>query len=103
MGVAVETLGNWENGHSQPEDRLYPTVIRYLGREPWREPVSLSDALVAERRRRGLSIAGAAIVVGVDEGTLGRWGSGEWKPQARSWPKIEQFLGLPRGALKGRF
>lgn len=103
MGVAAETLGNWENGRSQPEDRLYPSIIRYLGREPWSEPASLSEALIAERRRRGLSITGAATVIGIDEGTLGRWESGVWKPQARSWPKIEQFLRLPSGELKDRY
>lgn len=103
MGVAVETLGNWETEHSEPEDRLYPAIIRYLGREPWTEPGSLPEALTAARRRQGLSISSASIVMGVDEGTLGRWESGEWKPQARSWPKIEQFLGLPSGTVKDSF
>ena len=103
LGVAQETLGNWERERTEPEDRLYPAIIQYLGREPWNNSASLPEALVAERRRRGLSIAAASIAIGIDEGTLGRWESGEWKPQPRSRPKIEQFLCLRMGTLKDNF
>jgi hypothetical protein len=65
----------------------------YLGFEPWPQPASLGDRLKAERRRRGLSIEGAAALIGVDEGTLGRWERGIWRPQARSFSLIDGFLG----------
>lgn len=92
MGVSVETLGNWENGRTEPEVQMYPAIIRYLGSEPWKEPSTLAEALIAERRRRGLSVARAAVVLGVDEETLGRWESGTWKPQPQSRRRIRSFL-----------
>ncbi|MBX3479420.1 MAG: helix-turn-helix domain-containing protein [Caulobacter sp.] len=100
IGVAVETIGNWETGSSEPDASHYPAIIRYLGYEPWSEPATIADALAAERRRRGLSIAGAAITAEVDEGTFRRWESGEWNPQRKSWSKIEHFLRRPLRTIK---
>lgn len=57
---------------------------------------------MAERRRRGLSIASAAAVTSVDEETFRKWENGEWKPQPKSWPKIRMFLRMPTRALKDR-
>ena len=71
---------------------MYPSIITYLGSEPWPEPKKLGERLVAERRRRGLAVRLAAIVIGVDEGTLARWESGEWRPQNASWKKVGRFL-----------
>lgn len=92
IGIDAKSLMWWERDVRPPGDRFYPALIRYLGFEPWPEPVTLGDRLKAERRRRGLSIERAAEVVGVDEGTFGRWERGEWKPQTRSMPVIEEFL-----------
>lgn len=33
IGVAVETLGNWRNKRSRPEDRLHPIIIRHFAYE----------------------------------------------------------------------
>lgn len=86
------TYIHWENGHTEPADRFYPGVIEFLGYEPWTEPMTLGAALRAERRRRGLAISGAALLVGVDEGTFGRWERGEWKPTRLTLPAIDAFL-----------
>ena len=40
-----------------------------------------------------MSIEAAAALVGVDEGTWGRWERGEWKPTSRTIAAIDAFLG----------
>lgn len=99
VGVDLKTWMWWERDERQPYVHQYPGLIRYLGYEPWPEPITVGEKLRAQRRRRGLSIKSAAAAVGVDEGTFGRWESGAWKPQPRSLPIIDRFLygwrGLP--------
>ena len=92
IGIDAKSLMWWERDVRPPGDRFYPALIVYLGFEPWPDPTTLGDKLKAERRRRGLSIERAAELIGVDEGTFGRWERGEWKPQARSCPIVTLFL-----------
>lgn len=82
----------WERDERAPYVHHYPGIIRCFGYEPWPEPVTLGEKLLAERRRQGLSIKRAAEIVGVDEGTFGRWESGDWTPQRRSLLMIGAFL-----------
>lgn len=82
----------WERDERAPYVYQYPAIIQYLGYEPWSESVTLGEKLLAQRRRHGLSIKRAAEIAGVDEGTFGRWESGEWQPQPRSQPLIGAFL-----------
>ena len=84
----------WERGVREPFDKFYPAIIRFLGYEPWDTPRTLAEALVVERRRRGLPVKRAAAEIGVDEGTWLRWERGEWKPTALTLPAIDRFLGL---------
>jgi len=99
MGVDPKSFMWWERDIRTPGDRFYPALIQYLGCEPWGESVTLGEKLKAERRRRGLSIDRAAEVMGVDEGTFGRWERGEWKPQSQSMRAISNFLGLETGLV----
>jgi len=92
VGVDAKTWMWWERDDRAPYVHQYPAIIRYLGYAPWPEPVTLVEKLLAKRRRHGLSIRRAAKIAGVDEGTFGRWESGEWKPQPRSLPLIVEFL-----------
>ncbi|MFZ5684278.1 MAG: helix-turn-helix domain-containing protein [Pseudomonadota bacterium] len=84
----------WERDEREPFVHLYPGVIRFLGYEPWPKPTYLREALLAERRRRGWSLAQAAQALGVDEGTWRRWESGEWRPMARATQALSALLGL---------
>jgi transcriptional regulator with XRE-family HTH domain len=72
MDVSETSVLDWENG-KQPHARMFPTIIGFLGYEPWPEARTLADMLLAERRRRGLSAKRAAKLLCVDEGTWGRW------------------------------
>jgi transcriptional regulator with XRE-family HTH domain len=100
LGVDERTLRWWERDDRSPIVSAYPNIIAYLGYEPWPEPSTLGEALLAERRRRGGEIRVAAELVGVDEGTWRRWERGVWKPNSVSVPKIDSLLGY---SVKGRF
>ncbi|WP_445214750.1 helix-turn-helix domain-containing protein [Brevundimonas sp. BR2-1] len=92
VGIDPKTWMWWERDEREPYVHQYPAIIRYLAYEPWPEPVTSGEQLLAHRRRHGLSIKRAAEIAGVDEGTFGRWESGEWKPQPRSLPLVARFL-----------
>lgn len=92
IGVCPKSLVHWETNTKVPADRLYPAMIAFLGYEPWPFPRSLSERLVAERRRRGLSRDRAAAIVGVDEEVLRRWETGEWAPSCRTAVRLRNFL-----------
>src|SRR5580658_6941843 len=88
IGADPKSLMWWERDEREPVDRFWPAIIGYLGREPWPEPETLGERLMAERRRRGLAIFEAAQVVGVDEGTW--W----WWESDRRRPRHERTIGL---------
>ncbi len=78
--------------------RAYPTIIGFLGYEPWSSPQTLAEALIAERRRRGLSIEAAATLSGVDQGTWRMWEHGRWKVTEITRAKVDQFVRLDTAA-----
>lgn len=92
MGVDLRSLRYWEADQRPPADRSYPALIGFLGYEPWPEPYSLAERLVAERRRRGLSADRAAAVIDVDPEVLRRWESGEWRPSHLTAERLSIFL-----------
>ena len=97
MGVDAKTLMWWERDERPPFVRAYPAIISFLGYEPWLEPHCLADALLVERRRRGLEIRKVAALIDVDEGTWRRWESGEWKPTRLTLPALDRLLGYSAG------
>jgi transcriptional regulator with XRE-family HTH domain len=94
IGCDAKSYMWWERDIKLPFAHFYPSIIRFLGYEPWPEPATLTEALRAERRRRGLGVKSAAPLIGVDEGTWLRWERGEWKPSGRTLAKIDQFLAI---------
>jgi transcriptional regulator with XRE-family HTH domain len=53
--------------------------------------------LTAERLRRGLTLAQAAEVIGVDPATLARWERGETRPVGKlALAAITRFLAKPK-------
>ena len=91
MGVSETSIVDWEAG-KLPYDRMYPTIIAFLGYEPWAEPVSLAEKLVAARRRHGLSAKAAAKLIEVDEATYGRWERGREPSSQRHQHEVARFL-----------
>ncbi len=101
LGVDPKTLMWWERDERLPVVHAYPAILSLLGYEPWPEPASLPEALLAERRRRGLSVERAAREVGVDPGTWLRWERGEWRPTRPAKVMLAQFLPMPQPVPEG--
>lgn len=77
LGVVPWTILNWEKGHTQPPVASIPAIARFLGHDPFPEPKTLSQHLLAKRRAMGWSIKEAARVLGVDPTTWGSWERGQ--------------------------
>lgn len=103
IGVNPWTVLLWEQGRYAPTPRFYPGLIRLLGREPWPEPCSTRERLLAERLRRGLTRGQLAAMLDVDLGSISKWEAGH-KPHHRlSIAKIQAFLnGEPQPQRKSR-
>lgn len=84
----------WERDERLPIVSAYSAIVQFLRYEPWPEARTLAEALLAERRRRGLEVRKAAVLIGVDEGTWRRWEREEWKPTRLTLPALDQLLGL---------
>lgn len=94
LGCDAKTLMSWERNERPPYVSAYPAIVTFLGYEPWDEPRTLAEALVAFRRRLGLGIRKAAALISVDEGTWGRWERGEWKPTRLTIAALDGLLGF---------
>jgi magnesium chelatase family protein len=92
MGIGLFTLIKWEKQGTQPEAHYYPAIIAFLGYDPWPEPTTTGEMLLAERRRRGLTIRQAADLMRIDQGTLARWEAGSHQPFGKWVEPAEAFL-----------
>lgn len=101
VSVNTWTYLLWEKGRTAPEMRYFPAIFRFLGYDPFPAPQTLPERIASKRRALGLSIREAAKLVGVDEGTFGRWESGEWKPRV-SREAVDRFLNSPSRANTAR-
>ena len=72
LKVNEGSLENWEKGRTEPEVRLYPTLIEFLGYNPLPAPRTAGEAVRRERVSRGLSLARLAELAGVDPATVAR-------------------------------
>jgi len=76
FGVTSWTVFNWEKGRTNPPIESLPALIRFLGYDPFPEPASLPERLLAKRRGMGWSIREAAGQLGVDPGAWRDWEQG---------------------------
>ena len=72
IGVGNFTIMNWEKGDAQPSIKHYPAIISFLGYEPFPEPRTLGERIIAWRHRNGFSRKALARQLGVDEAALAR-------------------------------
>jgi transcriptional regulator with XRE-family HTH domain len=91
LGVNTWTYILWEQDRSTPTIRYYPSIFAFLGYDPFPAPRTLSEQIATKRRSLGLSFREVADLLGVDEGTVSRWESGEWKPRM-SQEAVQSFL-----------
>jgi len=93
LGVDADSVLNWEKGRTTPPVTLMPAILRFLGYDPFPEPVTVSERMLAKRRAMGWTIKEAAERLGVDESTWGQWertGCIRWE---RYRMLLETFLG----------
>jgi len=99
FGVTPFTVLNWENGNTTSRVDLMPSIIEFLGYDPYRQPATLSEQLAEVRRANGWTIKRAAEQLGVDEGTWARWEKSgiRWK---RYQEMVQTFLDEQRSAKR---
>ena len=68
--VAICTVAGWEQGMSTPEVRYFPAIFDFLGYDPFPEPKTLGEKIVAWRRRNGITRKALAKQLGIDEAAL---------------------------------
>jgi len=92
LGVTSFTVLNWEKGKTEPPIASLPSILQFLGYDPYPEPTNLPERLLAKRRQMGWSLKEAARHFGVDEGMWGDWERGATVPKGRHRKCIEAFL-----------
>lgn len=70
MGIAVETLINWEKGRTVPVPAQFKPVRTFLGYDPTPAPETLAARVQAQRRALGVTLDQLAQHLGWDVGTL---------------------------------
>ena len=93
IGVDETTLYNWERQRTVPEIRYMPKIITFLGYDPGHAGSSSAEQIRAHRIALGLSLKKAAMLLGIDPGTLQGWETGRHKPSKQSTAIISTFLG----------
>ena len=77
MGVCGITVLNWEKCKSDPRFGDIPTILQFLGYDPFPPATTLSERLLAYRRSKGLSFAATAHRLNLDPATWAGWEAGE--------------------------
>ena len=64
---------NWEKGKRQSPVKFMPAILSFLRYDPFSQPKTLSERMLALRRANGWTIKQTARQLGIDEETWGRW------------------------------
>lgn len=99
LGINSWTVLNWEKGHTEPPFESMPAIVQFLGYDPFPEPKSLPERLLAKRRSMGWSIRKAAQNLGVNQGTWGDWERGKLILYRIHRVRIARLLGLPESEI----
>lgn len=95
LEINAWTVLNWEKGHSEPPFESIPAIVQFLGYNPFPEPRTLRERLLAKRRLMGWSIRKAAQNLGVDPGTWGDWERGRVILYRKHRDLVARLLDLP--------
>jgi transcriptional regulator with XRE-family HTH domain len=90
--VDKTTIMNWELGHRSPAIWALPGIIKFLGYVPFAIGESVPERLIGYRKIRGLSRKKLARILGVDEGTLRRWETGQRRPHGEYARRVRALL-----------
>ena len=70
IGVTTTTITNWELNRCEPEIRLYPAIIKFLGYVPFSPGESFPKRLKAYRMLKGPTQKELARELGLDPTTV---------------------------------
>jgi DNA-binding transcriptional regulator YiaG len=87
--VSAKTYDNWEQGKHEPEVMFLPAVIAFLGYDPYPVSASLSERILAARRRQGISQRELARRLGLDPTTVQAWEKGK---VLRRYPRLVRLF-----------
>ena len=91
--VTEETIANWENGRGEPQLRLYPKLIDFLGYFPFEIDTSTLGGKIKEYRyKNGLSRKKLGVIIGVDASTIGGWEENEYRPSEKYLGKLNAYF-----------
>ena len=94
VGANHKTYENWEQGKYEPEFRFYPSLVAFLGYEPFPEPATFALRIRWKREREGLSQRGLAARLGLDPTTIQAWEWGRVKQVQKRVQRIfEEYVG----------
>lgn len=80
LGVTTWTISNWETKSVEPETRLIPKVIEFLGYVPYKRGETLGERITIYRKTLGLNHTQFAMRLGVARCTVFGWSSRWWLP-----------------------
>ena len=63
---------NWEKGYSEPYIWYFPAIFAFLGYDPYPEPKTLGEKIIAWRRQNGITKKSLALQLGVEEASLSK-------------------------------
>ncbi|HZS03786.1 MAG TPA: helix-turn-helix domain-containing protein [Blastocatellia bacterium] len=92
IGVAEDTVTNWELNHTEPDVRHLPRVIEFIGYCPYVPTHSPVERLKQVRRALGFTQKELAKVLGMDYSQVHAWEAGRHRPTKKSLKKISDFL-----------
>ncbi len=92
LGVTKFTIWNWEAKRSSPPTHQCAKVIEFLGYDPFPEPKTLAERMVAYRRKNGLRVKDAARIAGVDPCSWTSWEREEHRITSRYRDILEGLL-----------
>jgi transcriptional regulator with XRE-family HTH domain len=98
IGVNKDTIHNWETNSTEPEVRLIPHIIDFLGYAPYNLGWSFGQRLKTRRTALGLSQEQFAKRAGLDESTVSKWEREERRPLREKRENMVKFIrDLDRG------
>lgn len=93
LGTDEASVYNWEVNSSVPQIRFFPSIISFLGYDPFEVDTStFAGKLKAYRYNNGLSFKELGKILNVEASATRAWESGENQPQKRILRKLEQIL-----------
>ncbi|QOJ21922.1 MAG: helix-turn-helix transcriptional regulator [Gammaproteobacteria bacterium] len=103
LGVAAETVLNWELNYRKPSINHIGKLIQFLGYDPeLPNPSSIAELLLAKRRELGWAQKVAAKNLGVDPCTWSSWECGGIIMMNEHRRAVALFLGINQNIIDER-